>query len=194
MESTSSMCRFPIYAWPANYCFMITKRLEKYLNIPLNQDIVGSTLNRLVAKTTISGNNVGILWHANAAKYVNCLHASVLWTVSSVSCKQMKTWMKMKIMLIYHEWRSWMITLKITIQTEMLIFIGSIVSISYAKKSHNLHLSPWDSQSIKFQMNCCNYVQTLRNQNFVEYKWFSFWKDTPYQKIDNLVAICKFTI
>ena len=25
-------------------------------------------------------------------------------------------------------------------------------------RSHNMHLSPWDSQPIKFQMNSCTYV------------------------------------
>ena len=43
-----------------------------------------------------------------------------------------ETWTSMKKMLIYLEWRVWISTMKIPIQNEMLIFLGSIVSINYA--------------------------------------------------------------
>ena len=58
-------------------------------------------------------------------------------------------------MLIYLEWRDWMITLKIPIQNEMLIFLGPIVSINYAYKGITCTEAPEiDSQPMKFLMNC----------------------------------------
>ena len=45
-----------------------------------------------------------------------------------------ETWIRIKKMIIYLEWRGSMITLKMPIQNEMLIFLGSIVSINYANQ------------------------------------------------------------
>ena len=115
----------------ANYCCMKKRSLTKYRNIPSLQPGFGGVMDSVGCMDHQIWKWCWNSWHANAANYVNCQCL-----VNSFKCQLQtyETWIRMKELLIHHEWRGWMIKLKKPIQKEMLIFLGSIVSINYAYK------------------------------------------------------------
>ena len=80
----------------AKYWSMKKRNLVKYCNIPNIKPGYGGIIDSAQFSTDwLQGPPdlemmLELKWHANAAKYVNCLHASVSWTVSSIACKHMR--------------------------------------------------------------------------------------------------------
>ena len=123
----------------ATYCSMKKRNLEKYCNIPSIKPGYGGIMD---------SDQFSIDWLQRPPDLELMLEFMVC--KCSKTCKLplcqcvlnnskcymqiYETWIWMKKMLIYLEWRGWMITMKIPIQNEMLIFLGSIVSINYAYK------------------------------------------------------------
>ena len=123
----------------ANYCSMKKRNLEKFCNIPSIKPGYGGIMDSAQFSTDWLQRppDLELMLDFMACKCSKiCKLPSCQCLVNSFKChlQACEAWTRMKKMLIYLEWRGWMITMQIPIQNEMLIFLVSIVSINYAYK------------------------------------------------------------
>ena len=120
----------------ANYCSMKKRNLDKYCNIPSIKPGYGGIMDSVQFSTDWLQRppDLELMLEFKACKCSKTKFPLCQCLLNNFKChlQTYETWTRMKEMLIYLEWRGWMITMKIPIQNEMLVFLGSIVSISYA--------------------------------------------------------------
>ena len=123
----------------AKYCSMKKRNLVKYCNIPSIKPGYGGIMDSAQFSTDWLQRppDLELVLELMACKCSKtCKLPSCQCLMNGYKChlQTYETWTRMKKKLIYLEWRGWMITMMLPIQNEILIFVGSIVSINYAYK------------------------------------------------------------